>query len=243
MNAIELQDTLALTIWQRRVLANLTGRELAQRAGIGPCQLSRIEGGRVMPSLETCVRVENALSAAEGGQRAKLAGPPPFDCIALPPGVWECLAGAVDIITLAVLGHSWLEDVRLRAKWQANYDCRDVLGPKLDEWRSMVTEAADRVWLGLLLPDALTAVAWPTPCPKRAWSAGRPEDQSEYYTTEGIELVRWKAARVEARNLLLIHRPVILELAPILLADGKVFAAAERVIAKVSEAGPLPESP
>ncbi len=55
---------IARTIIRRREAAGLTQRELAAAAGVTPAVLCRVERGRTTPTLNTVVRIDNALTRA-----------------------------------------------------------------------------------------------------------------------------------------------------------------------------------
>jgi predicted transcriptional regulator len=62
-----LQVSIARTITRQRRRLGLTQAELAQRAGLRPQSLNRIEQGRVSPGVRTIEKIDRALHEAEEG--------------------------------------------------------------------------------------------------------------------------------------------------------------------------------
>ena len=70
-----LQRTIAARLRALRKAAGLTQEQLAEKAGIGPEHLSKIETARRFPSIETLISVASALNA----EPADLIGRPGRD--------------------------------------------------------------------------------------------------------------------------------------------------------------------
>lgn len=75
---------------------DLTQEQVAERAGIHPTFVSRIEGGRAMPSLDVLARLAGALgvSAADVLRATLEPGRPPMGAEDLRAEIRELLAGA-----------------------------------------------------------------------------------------------------------------------------------------------------
>jgi transcriptional regulator with XRE-family HTH domain len=85
---LALRANLAGAVRQARLSRGLTQRALAARAGIGEKYLSRIERGRVTPSLLVALE----LTAALGVSLAELLATPPVGALPAPVAILKLLA-------------------------------------------------------------------------------------------------------------------------------------------------------
>jgi DNA-binding XRE family transcriptional regulator len=71
LRALQFKYQLINALIQQRRLCGLTQRQLAERAGIGQAEVSKIERGRKSPTIDTYARLATALGIEPGRPAAK----------------------------------------------------------------------------------------------------------------------------------------------------------------------------
>jgi ribosome-binding protein aMBF1 (putative translation factor) len=74
LRALQFKYQLINVLIQQRRLCGWTQKQLAERAGIGQAEVSKIERGRKSPTIDTYARLATALGIAPGWPVAKSPG-------------------------------------------------------------------------------------------------------------------------------------------------------------------------